>query len=58
MDGEEMTKRIKQQLDRLEKLMVPREVPKPRITIHYIDPETREVVGVVRYPLEKDEAQP
>jgi hypothetical protein len=49
-----MTERIKHQLDRLEELMAPREVPKPRFTIRFIDPETHEVVGVVHYPRERD----
>ena len=53
-----MTERIKQQLNRLEKLMVPPKVPKPKITIHYIDPQTHQVIEVVHYPREKDETKP
>jgi hypothetical protein len=45
-----MTERIKRQLDRLEKLMDPPEVLKPRFNIRFIDPATGEVVGVVHLP--------
>jgi hypothetical protein len=34
--------------------MAPRKVPKPKITIHYIDPQTGAVVETVHYPREQD----
>jgi hypothetical protein len=49
-----MTERIKRQLEKIEALMAPREVPKPRFTINYIDPETGAVVETVHYPREQD----
>jgi hypothetical protein len=49
-----MTERIRRQLEKIEALMDPPETMKVRIMIHYIDPKTREVVEIVRYPPEKD----
>jgi hypothetical protein len=49
-----MTERIRRQLEKIEALMDPPETMKVNITIHYIDPVTREVVGITRYPREQD----
>jgi hypothetical protein len=45
-----MTERIRRQLEKIEASMAPRETPKPRFTIRFIDPETHEVAGVVHLP--------
>jgi hypothetical protein len=49
-----MNERIRRQLEKIEASMAPREVPKPRFTIRFIDPETHEVAGVVHLPRERD----
>jgi hypothetical protein len=48
-----MTERIRRQLEKIEALLAPAKVPKPRITIRFIDPVTGEA-KIVRYPLEQD----
>ena len=51
-----MTERIRRQLEKIEALMAPREVPKPRFRIRFIDP-TGEVVGIMRYPQEQQDGE-
>jgi hypothetical protein len=49
-----MTESIKRHLEKIEALMAPRKVPKPRFRIRFIDPETREVV---HYPKKDGERE-